>query len=505
MNVGMLLQMAAEGMGDRVAVGPLEGGTTYARLLDRARQAAAIASPAGAKRIGLVDVNSPAVPTLLFASALAGVPFAPLNYRLADDRLRAAVARIAPALLVTDEACPARIGSVDGVELVRSAELDARLREVAIPEDGFTDPDDVAVWLFTSGTSGEPKVACLRHRHLVSYVLGTVEFMGATEDEATLISVPPYHIAGIAAVLSNTYAGRRLVYLPQFDPDEWVRLAHAERVTSAMVVPTMLGRILDAIEAQGVELSALRHLSYGGGRMPVPTIERALAILPDVRFVNAYGLTETSSTVAVLGPDDHRAAFDSEDPAVRARLGSVGQPLPTVELEIRDPDGKPVGPGETGEIHVRGEQIAGEYEGRSALLADGWFPTNDSGFLDANGYLFIEGRLDDVIVRGGENLSPGEIEDVLLQHPDVVEAAVVGIPDEEWGESVAAAVVLVPRSVASEPDLQAWVRDRLRSSRTPVVIDIRASLPQTDTGKLLRRVLRDELADVGSVRRTDLA
>jgi acyl-CoA synthetase (AMP-forming)/AMP-acid ligase II len=504
MNVGMLLQMAADGMGDRVAVGPVEGGTTYAELLDRARQAAAIASPPAAQRIGLVDVNSPAVPTLLFASALAGVPFAPLNYRLADDRLRAAVERIAPALLVTDEACPARIGSVDGVELVRSAELDARLRDVPVPADGFTDPDDVAVWLFTSGTSGEPKVACLRHRHLVSYVLGTVEFMGAGEDEATLISVPPYHIAGIAAVLSNTYAGRRLVYLPQFDPDEWVRLAHEERVTHAMVVPTMLGRILDAIEAQDVELSALRHLSYGGGRMPVPVIERALAILPDVRFVNAYGLTETSSTVAVLGPDDHRVAFASEDPAVRARLGSVGQPLPTVELEIRDPEGEPVGPGETGEIHVRGEQIAGEYQGRSALLADGWFPTNDSGFLDADGYLFVEGRLDDVIVRGGENLSPGEIEDVLLQHPDVIEAAVVGIPDQEWGEAVAAAVVHAPGAVVRESDLQAWVRDRLRSSRTPVVVDIRASLPQTDTGKLLRRMLRDELADVGSSRRADV-
>jgi acyl-CoA synthetase (AMP-forming)/AMP-acid ligase II len=272
-----------------------------------------------------------------------------------------------------------------------------------------------------------------------------------------------------------------------------VRLADEEGVTHAMVVPTMLGRILDAMEARGTKLPALAHLSYGGGRMPVPVIERAMDLLPNVGFVNAYGLTETSSTVAVLGPDDHRAAHASDDPAVRSRLGSVGRPLPTLELEIRDPLGASLPAGETGEIYVRGDQIAGEYLGRSALTDDGWFPTNDGGYLDHAGFLFVEGRLDDVIVRGGENMSPGEIEDVLLQHPAVAEAGVTGVPDDEWGEAVAAAVVLHPGATATEADLQAWVRDRLRSSRTPVLVDVREALPYNDTGKLLRRVLKDEL------------
>jgi fatty-acyl-CoA synthase len=284
------------------------------------------------------------------------------------------------------------------------------------------------------------------------------------------------------------------VYLPQFDPAEWVRTARNEGITHAMVVPTMLSRILDAVEASGDGLPALTNLSYGGGRMPIPVIERAMTLLPNVNFVNAYGLTETSSTVAVLGPDDHRDAFASDDPKIRARLGSVGQPLPTLELEIRDPLGEIVAPGESGEIYVRGEQVAGEYLGRSVLTDDGWFPTRDGGHLDEGGFLFVEGRIDDVIVRGGENMSPGEIEDVLLDHPAVADAGVTGIPDDEWGEVVAAAVVLHEGKSATVAELQDWVRERLRSSRTPVVVDIRLELPYTPTGKLLRRTLQEELS-----------
>jgi acyl-CoA synthetase (AMP-forming)/AMP-acid ligase II len=179
---------------------------------------------------------------------------------------------------------------------------------------------------------------------------------------------------------------------------------------------------------------------------------------------------------------------------VRARLGSVGRPLPALELEIRDERGRPRPVGERGEIWVRGAQVAGEYVDRMALGADGWFPTRDGGWLDGGGFLFVEGRLDDVIVRGGENLSPGEIEDTLLAHPAVRDAGVIGVPDEEWGETVAAAVVLQPGAEATVEELQDWVRARLRSSRTPTVIEFRAELPYNETGKLLRRVLRTELA-----------
>jgi long-chain acyl-CoA synthetase len=224
-------------------------------------------------------------------------------------------------------------------------------------------------------------------------------------------------------------------------------------------------------------------------------IERAMRLFPETNFTNAYGLTETSSTVSVLGPDDHRSALASDDPTTRRRLVSVGKALPGIEVDIRDDEGKKLGPGERGEIYVRGEQVSGEYVGRgSALDAEGWFPTRDAGSLDAEGYIFLEGRADDVIVRGGENLSPGEIEDVLLEHPAVADAGVVGIPDEQWGEGVVAAVVLKPGCTASVVDLQSWVKDHLRSSRVPQRIEFRDELPYNETGKLLRRQVRAELS-----------
>lgn len=495
MNTGVLLEMAAEGVPERVAVGSRDGkGLTYLELLRRACKAAGVIQRSEVQRVGWVGVNCAELPLLVYASAFAGVPFVPLNYRLADPRLVGLVQRIAPSLVVADEEAARRLGGLGDTVLTTKA-LDELMTAEEAPQAAEIDPDAVAFWLFTSGTTGEPKAALLRHRHLVAYVLSSVEFLGADEGEATLVSVPSYHIAGLATILSNTYAGRRIVYLAQFDPTRWVDLAARERVTHAMVVPTMLARILDVLEARGDgALPALRHLSYGGGRMPVAVVERAMALLPHVGFVNAYGLTETSSTIAVLGPDDHRAAWQSADPGVRARLGSVGRPLPGLDLEIRDALGEPVPVGTTGEIWVRGEQVAGEYDGRSVLTANGWFATRDGGHVDESGFLFVDGRIDDVIVRGGENMSPGEIEEVLLAHPAVVEAGVVGVPDDEWGEAVAAAVVLAPGSGATEQELQQWVRSRLRSSRVPKVIQVRNELPYNETGKLLRRVLRAELS-----------
>ncbi|MCM3921008.1 AMP-binding protein [Frankia sp. AiPs1] len=496
MHLGMLLEMAADGMADRVALGPLASGLTFAELASRARRLGAALEARPGERVGLIDLNSPAVPLTLFGSAIAGKPFVPINYRLADPQLRAIVARTAPATIIVGEGVVERVGPVDGVEFLSRAEALALAEDPEGKEkDGWGgDADEIAVLLFTSGTTGEPKAAVLRHSNLTEYIISTVEFAGSAEDEAAIVSVPPYHIAGISAVLSSTYSGRRVVQLEAFDPTAWVTTVRVESITHAMVVPTMLGRILDIVEADGLGLPSLRSLSYGGGPMPLPVIERAVGLLPNVGFVNAYGLTETSSTIAVLGPDDHQAAFANDDPTVRARLASVGKPLPTLEVSIRDAAGIEVPVGERGEICVRGGQVSGEYLGRGTTLdSDGWFPTRDEGHLDEGGYLFVHGRLDDVIVRGGENLSPGEIEAVLLEHPGVLEAAVVGIPNKEWGEQVVAAVVT--SGGVTEEDLKAHVRTQLRSSRTPDHIQFREELPFNESGKLLRRVLRTELSE----------
>jgi acyl-CoA synthetase (AMP-forming)/AMP-acid ligase II len=496
----MLLEMVAEGDPERIVVGPHDGGLTAAGLLERARLAAVSITEHGARTVGYFGLNEDVLPVILFGAALAGVPFSPINYRAPDEQLAGILGRVEGGLMICDADEVARLRACGATDVVTKEEFSAGLGETvadaASDDFPFVDPEEVAVLLFTSGTTSEPKAAVLRHRHLVSYIIGSVEFLGCEPTEAQLICVPPYHIAGIAAVLSSLYAGRRIMYLPTFDAAEWVRVATAESITNAMVVPTMLGRILAAVEEVEAAPPALRHLSYGGGRMPLELVERTLTDLPHVDLVNAYGLTETSSTIAMLTPDDHREAFASSDPAVRARLGSVGRPLPALEVEVRGPEGEPVAAGEKGEIWVRGEQVAGEYVGRSVLTADGWFPTRDAGWFDADGFLYVDGRLDDVIVRGAENISPGEVEDVLQAHPAVAEAAVIGIPDTEWGEAVAAVVVLKPDAApTSSDDLQVWVRERLRSTKTPVVIDFRNELPYSPTGKLLRRVLRDELTE----------
>lgn len=499
MNIALLLEMAAEAAPDRIGLVCDGKRWSYAELLSAARGAFELIEQSGAQYVALLDESSEAAVIALFGAALAGVPYCPLNYRLADEDLAALLGRIAPALVVGDEERVARIADDQGHTVYSREEFTLKAQEV-VPEgeDRIYDPGEgVAVQLFTSGTTAAPKAAILRHSNLLGYILGTVEFASAAEEDAALVVVPPYHIAGISALMSSIYANRRIVMLPSFEPEAWLRLVDEEKVTNAFVVPTMLSRIIAAIDnGTPAHVGSLRAVAYGGGKMPREVIERALALFPDSGFTNAYGLTETSSTIALLGPDDHRAALASDDPKVRARLGSLGQALPTVEIEIRDEDGKVLGPGEPGEIFVRGEQVSGEYKEKSALTADGWFPTRDAGYIDEDGYIFLSGRADDVIVRGGENMSPGEIEDVLLTHPAIADACACAIPSVEWGEAVGIAVVLREgHSEPAETELKELIRSRLRSSRVPDRIAFVGELPYNEMGKLLRREVKKILAD----------
>jgi long-chain acyl-CoA synthetase len=497
-NVLTLLEMAAGAFGDRVAVTGFDGSElTYQEVFERSETLAENFVQAGVGHVGYLDVSSPLVPVCFFAAARAAVPFVPLNYRLTSDELKALAAQIVPGIAIVNAAMEIILADVEGLRTVRSEAIGALIESSVTGAPPLSsDPDDIAVLLFTSGTTGAPKAAVIRHRHLTSYILGSVEFMGAAEDEATLVSVPPYHVAGMANVCSSIYAGRRMVQLPNFDADDWIDLAEREAVTHAMVVPTMLARIVERlVERGGSRLETLATLSYGGGKMPRSVIEQALELLPNTNFVNAYGLTETSSTIAVLGPEDHRLAIASDDESIRARLDSVGVPLPLVEVTIRDDNGAEVGPGVSGEIWVRGDQVSGEYLGRdSRVTPDGWLPTNDGGSLDEAGYLFIEGRIDDIIVRGGENISPGEIEDVLLSHEAIRDVAAVGVPDVQWGEVVGVALVVHDGAVIDPEEITKFVTARLRSSRAPQYVLTVPELPFNETGKLLRRELRERFS-----------
>lgn len=472
MNITMILEMAASA-GDRAAVTADGASLTAAELLRLSHGAARRIR--GHSAVLYLGANHRTFPVALFGAAAAGVPFIPLNYRLGEQQTAVIIDRHPGALVLRPE------------------DLDTLLLQEDIASEEATaelDDDSVAVVLYTSGTTAEPKAATLRHRHLLAYVLNTQEFMSAEATDASLVAVPPYHIAGLMNVLTNLYSGRRVVYLASFTAQSWLETVRRERVSHALVVPTMLARVVSEVpDGEGAEVPTLRSLAYGGARTPRAVVERALRIFPNVGFVNAYGLTETSSSIAVLGPDDHRSALAAEDETGRDRLGSVGRALPGIEIEVRTQDGAPVEAGETGLVFVRGGQIAGEYGGRSVLDADGWFATRDRGRLDAEGYLFIEGRADDTIIRGGENIAPAEIEDVLLTHPGVLEAAVLGLPDPEWGQRLVAVLV----GSGDPEEIRQWVKDRLRSAKTPDLVVFRATLPRTDTGKLLRRTLLAEL------------
>ena len=497
----MLLEMAASAYGDRTALGGEADGISYESLRAAVAGGAGMIAASGARSVAFVGLNGPALPALLMASAAAGVPFSPLNYRASADVLDQLLAELDSPLIVVDEAFQTALKHRERIMTV-GAWLDrAYAAHPALEADAGG--DECAVLLFTSGTTGRPKGVVLRHENLVSYVLGTVEFGAAEPGDVALVSVPPYHVAAIGSALTNLYAGRRMVYLPNFDPAGWLALVAREGVTGAMVVPTMLARIVEHLGDTTAEVPTLRSLAYGGARMPATVLERALQLFPHVGFVNAYGLTETSSTIAVLTPEDHRQALASDDPRLRARLASVGRPVPGIEAEVRGPDGHPAAPGEAGELFVRGPQVSGVYQGIGSVLdGDGWFPTRDRARVDTDGYLFIEGRADDTIIRGGENIAPAEIEDVVARHSAVRDVAVVGVPDDEWGEKIVAAVVLREGAKADPHEIRAFARARLRGSRTPDEVVVRGELPYTPTGKLLRREIATELASPASHGRT---
>jgi len=493
MNISLVLQMAADTFPDRIALTSADVHYSYGRLNSSAQAAAELITRSGAGYVSYLGESSAATVIALFGAAMAGVPFAPLNYRLTPAETNRLLERLNPVFLIADEDKVGIVAEGVSAALMTPAQLieataQGASAEIEVPED----PEAVAVQLFTSGTTGEPKAALLRNQNLLGYILGTIDFASADEEEAMLMSVPPYHIAGISAILSSIYAMRRIVQLPQFSPTEWLRHCAEQSVTNAFVVPTMLTRIIAHIDETGAqpELPALRALAFGGGKMPLPIVQRALTLWPTVSFTNAYGLTETSSTIALLGPDDHREAHNHSDPLIARRLDSVGKPLPTVEVEIRAEDGTVLGPNELGEVYVRGPQVSGEYQGRKLTDDDGWFPTRDSGFIDGHGFLFLAGRIDDVVVRGGENISPGEVEAVLRESDGVEDVAIVGVPSVEWGETLAAAVVRKAHASVTKEALQALVRGKLRSSRVPEHILFVESLPYNDLGKLLRREVK---------------
>ena len=489
MNISVLLETVSEMLPDRIALTSHGRSITYSQLLEGARKRGEDLRRVSSNRpLGYVGGNTLTFPLALFTAAFGGVPFVPMNYRVKEREYEHYLSLSNAGVVVAEDRYLAVLeGAVQSARLPVSVIM---MKDLPRVDDGLADSQGEsadALLLFTSGTSAAAKLVRLTHANLCSYVLETVAAGSASENESALLVAPPYHIAAAANLLTSIYRGRRIVFMEAFDAREWLLTVNADRITHAMVVPTMLARIVEALRFEP-ELApmTLRNLSYGGSRPPDGLVESAVRVLPStVGLVNAYGLTETSSSVAMLTPEDHVSAWGSTDSAAKARLRSVGRAIPGVELQILREDGSQAIEGESGEICIRGSQVSKGYVGgQSRVDAEGWLHTRDLGRLDSEGYLFVDGRLDDLIIRGGENINPHEIESVLCDHPAVRECLVFGTPDSEWGESISA--IVTGTSVVPAEELRTWVRARLAGYKVPTRIQWVDELPRNDLGKPLR-------------------
>jgi acyl-CoA synthetase (AMP-forming)/AMP-acid ligase II len=513
MNTASFLSIPASIVPDQEAI-VFEGERfTYAQTHERVRRLAGAMARLGVgrgSRVASLHTNSHAYVEAYYATAMLGGVFIPLNYRAKrpelEYMLKAAEARV---LFVGErylEHVDALRGSLPHLETVIgfdashgvSHTYEALVREGPDQEtEADVEDDETTILMYTSGTTSLPKGVMLTYGDFTAYVTANVELADGTPRGAALLCAPLYHIAGTTNMMTTLWTGRRLVVMPQFEPRGWLDLAEGERVTHAFVVPTMMKHILDAEDLPRRDLSRLEVLSYGGAPMPFPVIRRAIERFPkSVGFVNAFGQTETTSTLTVLGPEDHRLEGSAEEIEVRTRrLTSIGRPLPDVEVQVVDDDGRALATGQVGEIWVRTPRVMKGYAGvkESPLTPDGWLPTRDMGWIDPDGYLFVAGRKDDMIIRGGENIAPAEVESVLMSHPAVEEAAVVGVPDVEWGQQVGAFVVLRPGAATDAGELSEFCRQRLSSFKKPEYIRFLPELPKNPMGKILRRELRLQL------------
>src|SRR5229473_494126 len=461
--------------------------------------------------IAILDTNSHFYVASYYAAAKAGLTFLPLNYRAKDPELEYMINTAKAKILLTGDRyielvnriaakLPATrlvaIGDGDG-KMVRLGGLLAKAE--ADETEAEVEDEDVSVLMYTSGTTSLPKGVMLSFRDFTAYVTANVEMADGTDRGAFLVCAPFYHIAGTTAMMTNLWTGRKMVVMPQFDAGNWLNLVATERVTHAFVVPTMMKQVLDHPDFAKTNFSSLTNLAYGGAPMPIAVIRRAIAAFPrTVGFVNAYGQTETTSSLTILGPDDHRMqGTPAEVELKQRRLNSIGKPLPDVEIKVRDDDGKLVGSGVVGEIIIRTPRIMKGYAGREddSALPEGWRATGDLGWVDEDGYVFFAGRKDDMIIRGGENIAPAEIETVLMSHPAVDEAAVIGIPSVEWGQTVKAYVVLRSGQKAGAKDIQEFCRTKLATFTRTEEVELIDALPKNALGKILRKELHARTAD----------
>ena len=454
-------------------------------------------------RFGILMRNAPDMVLLIYAASRCGAVPVPLNYRLApaewawilNDAGAAAIISDSDFLDQCDEALPPDLLRLSIGEQHGAWRDFASLASAsdAMEPSHRSDECAVLVQMYTSGTTGRPKGALLTQRSIVSNIQQNMAAMPhkINPGERSLAVLPLFHIAALVMALGATSSGGCIVVHSEVDPAAIVTALVSDEIAVATLVPSVIQFLL--VSVPGIEQMSFPHLkvlAYGASPIAEAVLRKALAVF-DCHFVQGYGMTELSGAACQLSETDHRAAL-IDRPEL---LQSTGKPLPGTELRIVSPDASDLAIGKVGEILIRGPQVMSGYwnmpEATQAALKDGWLHTGDAGYLDEHGYLFIRDRVKDMIVSGGENVYPAEIEGVLFSHPQVADAAVIGVPDEKWGETVMA-IVVARDTTATVADLDRHCRERLGGFKIPRRYEFVSQLPRNGSGKVLKRELRSD-------------
>ena len=463
----------------------------YADVCRLANGLRRIAAPGD--RVAILAENHPEYVMAYYGVPLAGMALTFVNYRLGAREIAAILGDARPAVVIVEEKYLDKVP--DGVtRVVIDADVPGTtpFADLLDAPDDEPDADDTALaWLiYTSGTTGMPKGAMLSHRNVVAAVLNAGVAWERTGDRAvSLMPWPLCHIAGYGVLVNHLHAAT-LVLMRRYDPVRFLADIERHGVTDITAAPTMLSMLLRSPEIAERDTSTIRRVGYGAAPMPVEVLRRAMKQFPNARFQTGFGMTELAGNVMVHTADDHIAAVEGRTEL----LASIGKPMPLSAVRIVGPDGNDVAAGEVGEFCIRGEQVAMAYWERPDATAgsfrDGWFHSGDLAKRDEEGYFYIVDRLKDMILTGGENVYSREVEDVLYAHPSVAEAAVVGEPDEEWGERVVAVIQPVSGARPTEDEIIAFCKDRLAGFKRPRRVVYVDELPRNAAGKILKRELR---------------
>lgn len=475
-----------------------EGTTLSFRDLDAASDRIASALSANGvavgDRVAIIARNLPAHFELYFGCAKAGVIMLPLNWRLSPSEIDAILADAAPSLILFASEFEPSLSTLVGTPTINLDDGYAEWRDAAAPWEATrkTERDDPILLLYTSGTTGVPKGVVISH-HGMSFLVRTAkDFFGFTADSVHLLAMPLFHIGGMGCGMWALSQGGHTILLQQTLPDEVVDTIRNYAVTHAFFVPAVIQMLVDLPGVDDMNLKSLQRLLYGASPISEALLKRAMTVF-GCAFDHTYGMTETTGTAIWLPPGDH----DPDGPLAH-RLRSCGRALPWVELELVDPvTGVAVATGDVGEIRIRSDIVMQGYwrkpkETARTVTADRWLCTGDAAYQDADGYVYIHDRYKDMIVSGGENIYPTELENVLSDHPAVAQVAVIGIPHDRWGETPKAFVVPNAGSSPSEVELIAFTRARLAHYKCPTSVAFVTSLPRNASGKILKREMRDE-------------